>query len=242
MAKPMPRQRALRLLGGALVSVAVPGIATKKARAMATCHPGEIVCKCACKGDKCGACTGPICLVNCCRSDLGEYCDCARAGGCWVKPCGNPCPSGYKCCEDDEFCANSQQHLCCKRGQRGCELECCDSNEECRKIRVGTGSKDICTKRCPPGRAWCGRDNCCPPKWKCINESKRLCKRCWPEEEECGKKCCDKKTSRCCGKAGCCPKGARAATSVRSRSAVRPGRSARSRSSAVISASSRAPR
>jgi hypothetical protein len=207
MAKPMPRRRALRLLGGALVSVAVPGIATTKARAAsASCRAGEIVCKCACKGDKCTDCTGPICLVNCCRSDLGEYCDCAGHAGCWVKPCSKPCPSGTKCCGDDEFCANSLQKLCCKRGQRGCDLECCEPNEECRKIRVGTASKDICTKRCPPNRAWCGRDNCCPPKWKCINERTGLCKRCWPEEEECGKKCCDKKTSRCCGKAGCCPK------------------------------------
>ena len=43
MAKPMPRQRALRLLGGALVSVAVPGFVTTKARATAMCYPGETV-------------------------------------------------------------------------------------------------------------------------------------------------------------------------------------------------------
>jgi hypothetical protein len=35
-----------------------------------------------------------------------------------------------------------------------------------------------------------------------------LCKRCWPEEDECKqtKTCCKRKTSQCCGTAGCCPK------------------------------------
>ena len=41
MAKPMPRRRALRLLGGALVSVAVPGFATTKARAIGKLLPGR---------------------------------------------------------------------------------------------------------------------------------------------------------------------------------------------------------
>lgn len=209
MAQPMPRRRALRLLGGALFTIAVPGVATTKARAAsAKCGAGEIECRCDCRGGTCRDCTGPICLVNCCRTKYGEYCDCAFAGACRAKPCSKPCPSGYRCCEDDEFCANSQQKLCCKIGERGCGPRCCQPNEECRTIRIGTGSERVCTKRCPQGQAWCGKDTCCPRKWKCINEKSGLCKRCWPDEEECTetKTCCNRKTTQCCGTAGCCPK------------------------------------
>jgi len=209
VAKPMPRRRALRLLGGALVTVAVPGFVTTKARAAASkCEnrPGTKACKCSCKGDKCFPCKGAICIINCCRV-VDEYCDCVGHGGCWVKPCSKPCPSGFKCCEDDEFCANSLQKLCCKIGERGCGPRCCQPNEECTTIRVGTGSERVCEKRCPQGQAWCGRKKCCPPKWNCANEKTGLCKRCRKDQQECGKKCCDPKTSRCCGKDLCCKEG-----------------------------------
>jgi hypothetical protein len=48
MAKAMPRRRALRLLGGALLSTALPGLGPTTARAAraATCTSGEFKCKC----------------------------------------------------------------------------------------------------------------------------------------------------------------------------------------------------
>lgn len=231
MAKPMPRRRALRLLGASLVAAAVPlarpGLRQARAARLAPnacgdpglCPPTgrSMVCGCvvnqfACYKTCCdptrehcclfaGEPDGkPPCEKACCP--LGTECGSGKGGDICV--CKTRC--GSTCCGPEEYCANFQQQLCCKRGERGCGLECCRPNEECRKIRVGTGSKDVCTKRCPSNQAWCGKDNCCPPKWKCINEQKGLCKRCWPEEEECEKKCCDRKTTRCCGKAGCCPK------------------------------------
>jgi hypothetical protein len=223
----MPRRRALRMLGGALVAVAVPNV-LRPGRAQA--HSGGFTLRSACNP----ACSGTYPVK----------CVCPAKGGCYIGGCGEPgstcccfeesnagipgavvCAPGYscgggkgkpncvcqrqcgtECCKRDEFCANRRENLCCKRGRRGCGLECCQPNEECRTARIGTGSADICTRRCPSNRAWCGRDKCCPPRWKCINERTGLCKRCWPEEEECEKKCCDRKTTRCCGKAGCCPK------------------------------------
>lgn len=206
LARPLPRRGVLRLLGGALVAAAVPGIATTKARAASSFHTcardGGILCECNCKGE--------ACQRICCTPKEEFECDCGPVevgAGCKKKPCRVPCPQGSKCCKDDEFCANSAQQLCCKVGERGCGPVCCKPNEECRTARFGTGSQKICTKRCPQGQAWCGRDKCCPPKWHCANEATGLCKRCRKNEEECGSKCCDRKTSRCCGKAGCCPKG-----------------------------------
>ena len=206
MAKPLPRQRVLRLLGGALVGIAVPGFATTaRARAASSFHlckkQGGLLCECNCKGD--------VCQRICCKPAEEYECYCgsvAYGAACKKKPCREPCPSDVKCCKEDEFCANSLQQLCCKQGERGCGPRCCKPNEECKSIRIATGSERVCEKRCPQGQAWCGRNKCCPPKWNCANEKIGLCKRCRKDQEECDKKCCDKSTSRCCGKAGCCPK------------------------------------
>ena len=57
MAKPMPRRRALRVVGGAVVAIAVPGLVTTKARAASSFHlckkKGGLLCECNCKGDVC---------------------------------------------------------------------------------------------------------------------------------------------------------------------------------------------
>jgi hypothetical protein len=206
MAKPLPRRRALRLLGGAVVAVAVPGFAkTTKAHGATSFHlcekQGGLLCECNCKGD--------VCQRICCkpREQYECYCGSVQYGAACKKKCSAPCPSNVKCCKEDEFCANSLQQLCCKQGERGCGPRCCQPNEECTTIRIGTGSERVCEKRCPQGQAWCGRNKCCPPKWNCANEKTGLCKRCRKDQEECGKKCCDRKTSRCCGKDLCCKEG-----------------------------------
>lgn len=202
LATPMRRRRALRLMGGAVLAAAVPGIATTKARAASRfhdCEPnGGRLCEC--------NCAGAVCQRICCTPKEDYVCDCGpvEVGARCKRICSTPCGQGV-CCKPGEYCANFQQKLCCKDGERGCGPVCCEPNEECRTARFGTGSQKVCTKRCPQGQAWCGKDKCCPPKWHCTNEATGLCKRCRKNEEECGEKCCDKKTSRCCGKAGCCP-------------------------------------
>ncbi len=187
MSRPMPRSRALRLLGTSLIAAAVPltrpGLRPASATRFAPkacgdpglCPPTgrSMLCGCpvnqfACYKDCCDPKTEHCCLYPppdehtpcekaCCP--IGTECGSGKRGDICV--CAKRC--GSNCCGPDEYCANFQQALCCKRGWRRCELTCCEPNQECRKIRIGTGSKDTCTKRCPANRAWCGNDNCCPP-------------------------------------------------------------------------------
>jgi len=237
LAQPMPRRRALRLLGGAVVASAVPGVlrpsrapgATRTASTGVTrtasacprpgyCPSGRVDCS-VCPGGAPGSCFLAGCGAPgsecCCLKDAAGR----KSGATLCAPgyrcvpqgdppcvCKNTCGVG-NCCKPGEYCANFSQRLCCKEEERGCGLQCCKPNEECKTIRVGTGSQDFCEKRCPPKQAWCGRNKCCPPRWHCINERTGLCKRCRRNEEECGNKCCDKATSRCCGENLCCQKG-----------------------------------
>lgn len=136
-------------------------------------------------------------------------------------PCVNTCGTG--CCGAGQFCANRARNLCCKDGQRACGLGCCDANEECRVARGITGSIGVCEKRCPPRQAWCGRNKCCPPRWHCRNERTGLCTRCGPNEEQCGSKCCNRQTSRCCGENVCCQKGRACCTVDNQRICCPPG-------------------
>lgn len=261
LATPMPRRRALRALGGALVTVAVPtallprsasGAGPRPARATQPCTitcPSHSPVPCLCKGpnptfcyETCGVAGSTCCCLKNAQGEPTGAVNCPPGTRCGRPgesncPCVNTC--GLRCCGTDEFCANPRQHLCCKEGERGCGLECCDPNEECRKVRVGTASNDICVKRCPHGQAWCGGDKCCPPKWHCVNERSGLCKRCRRTEEECGKKCCERRTSRCCGQAGCSPKSRSCCVTGKKQICCPLARSARSRSSRATSASSR---
>ena len=240
MARPMPRSRAVRVLGSALVTAAVPSsfrtaIAGASPRGSSACpplpncnsKPNTVFCGVVNRGNdgctkyiyvccpKGGGDPQPVCCkgdgeVQCCRpcEKCGE--ENLPLGGvniiCVEDP-ANPRSCGGTCCAEDEFCAHKFQELCCKRDQRVCGSRyCCKPEEECVTHRIPGHSQSFCIKRCPTGRAWCGTDKCCPPKWHCANPSKGICKRCRPTEEECEKKCCDRATSRCCGKAGCCPK------------------------------------
>jgi hypothetical protein len=227
LAKPMPRRRALRLIGGAVVSASLPLGRPAISRAASfrptncgdprTCADPRFpkVCGCdflaGCYRDCCApsdiCCKfppasggGAPCEKACCPPDT--QCGSGKPGDVCVSLCKVQC--GGKCCKDTEYCANRQQQLCCKNNEVGCGRDCCKPNEECLTIRVGTGSARVCQPRCPSGRARCG-SKCCPTNWRCANPSTGLCKRCGPNEEECEKKCCNRRTSRCCGKAGCCP-------------------------------------
>ena len=207
LARPMSRSRALRLAGGALVS---------GCGAPDRCEPLPAPDASTAVRPKAAGCVNTTARVssaneNPLRPERGIRLQVRdRKGGRGVQeeavPGAVPIGNCLECCKEDEFCANSQQRLCCKLGERRCGPRCCNPNEECTTIRVGTRSERVCEKRCPQGQAWCGRNKCCPPKWNCANEKTGLCKRCRKNQEECEKKCCDKSTSRCCGKAGCCPK------------------------------------
>lgn len=228
LARPMPRRRALRALGGTLVTAAVPGV-LRAAPARAHNAVGTLTTACnpSCRGEFPVKCVCPVpggCYIGGCGA-VGSTCCCQKGSdgktagavacppgtrcgrpGEQNCPCTNTCGGPNVCCGAGEYCANPREQLCCKQGERGCGRFCCRPNQECRSARVGTASTRFCEDRCPPSQAWCGSNKCCPPRWYCVNERTGLCKRCRGDQEECGKKCCDRRTSRCCGKAGCCPK------------------------------------
>jgi hypothetical protein len=222
MARPMPRSRAIRVLGMAVASAAVPGFRSRPAAAgyaspfFTSCHKlkcpqgsdtrSTLPCKCNEKPIIGVGGETTMCNFRCC-DPVREECVCLPDGAaCGRKKCPEPC-GGDKCCEDDEFCAHAPSQLCCKKGEEVCgNRDCCKPNEECVSAGPPRNTLSFCVPRCPQGRARCGPEKCCPPNWRCADPARALCKRCKPNEEECGNKCCDRRTSRCCGKAGCCPK------------------------------------
>src|SRR5687767_8572839 len=133
----MSRPRALRLLGGALVSVAVPGIATTKARAGSSFHTcerdGGELCECNCAGE--------VCQRNCCTPREEYKCKCgtvAEGAGC---ECRRPCGAGV-CCKRGQYCASAKNGLCCNTSR-------------------GLGSEEPCvsgglSQCCKPGFKCCG--------------------------------------------------------------------------------------
>lgn len=230
LAAPMPRRRALRLLGGVLAAAAVPGALRPTAaearpavgKFTTLCNPkcnaaNPVKCVCptkfGCFNAGCGMPGSTCCCLKGRDGTTAGAVACPPGTRCGKPPgesncmCINPCGDPFHCCWGDQYCANPREKLCCKQGERGCARVCCKPNQECRTARVGTSSTRFCEDRCPSNQAWCGRDKCCPPRWYCVNERTGLCKRCRRDQEECGKKCCDRRTSQCCGKAGCCPKG-----------------------------------
>jgi hypothetical protein len=180
-------------------------------RCFPTCCPRGWQC---CKGE-CGS--NGCCEMFCCNPCNPLTSRCVGRGVCGRGPVNPDCcggelrpgssPCGNECCQPDEFCAFPRLGRCCKRGERVCGSTCCKPNEECKTLRFGTASISTCERRCPPGQAWCGRNKCCPRRWRCANERTGLCKRCQMNEEECGTKCCNKRTHYC-GNANlnlCCP-------------------------------------
>jgi stigma-specific protein Stig1 len=199
----------LRLIGGAVVAAAVPTLRPRSALGRSlrpqlstacppTCaEPFPFVCSCP------GATPG-TCLNQC--GVAGSTCCCFGTAGAAACPPGTRCgrPGEQTCPCVGTKCASG----CCKDGEECCaNTRCCKLNEECVTFRVGIVGGGVCVARCPQGRARCGPQKCCPTNWRCANPARGLCKRCKANQEECGTKCCDKKTSRCCANQLCCRKG-----------------------------------
>lgn len=204
MAAPMARRRALRLFGGAVVAVAVPGFAaTKVARGAPRFHTcatdGGFVCQCpAGRGLFYKICCVPAAEYDCrCKGPPEGYAQCK------LKPCTD---CGPRCCRPSDYCANRMLGLCCKQGEPVCGRRCCQKNEECVSLRVGSSTVRECNPKCPQGQVWCGDKKCCPRGRSCVlGPTGWQCRRCREDQVECGTKCCPKQTPRCCG-AECCNK------------------------------------
>jgi hypothetical protein len=230
LAKPMPRSRVVRVLGGSIAAAAFPfsrpaGAATlhgSSCGAPGTCPPKTTVCGCdflaGCYRDCCTAdqicCKWPRpsgpgrppCEKICCPA--GTRCGSGEPGDVCVPLCPTRC--GEKCCQKGEYCADQRRSLCCK-----------DGDSECRIFpppgRPATGKEpaQCCPKELPKccandkkmacceAAGTCCAGGCCPPDKVC---TKGVCA-CPKGTTTCGRRCCTKTETCCPDKAACCAKG-----------------------------------
>ena len=169
----MPRRRALRVLGGALVGLAPAGGAGEGASAPSThdCPNRD-------------AERLPLRLPEYQRALLQELLpepdarlpgtrasarrrrtDTRRAAPLLSRDPAGRRAARNKCCDAGEFCANPATQLCCKQGERACAGHfCCASNEECVTAShqgLGEHLRKAMPLRARPGA---GDGKCCPPK------------------------------------------------------------------------------
>jgi hypothetical protein len=214
LAQPMPRRRAVRLLAGAVVAAAVPGVRAPSARAgrrVTSCKPGELLC------DGCPSVNGLFYGGVCCPGPDAEKhwkCGCKPPPngatlcipiGCREIECGNAC-----CSEATEYCADASRSLCCTKGSGLCVVlgtpgvglgggtagTCCDNKTH---YCAANNKRASC---CPkPGQPCNG--GCCGAPGECVRGE---CK-CPKGTKSCGGHDCCKKEETCCpGKKRCCPK------------------------------------
>ena len=179
MAKPLPRRRALRLLGGAIVAVALPGIVTPKARGGSRfhlCEPqGGLLCEC-----NCGGPNGDICQRICCTPKEDYECNCGTVAEGASCKCRRKC--GSACCHRGQYCASAKNAVCCNTSRGLGHEEPCD-----------TGGFVQC---CKPGFKCCGQACCHSLTQVCDDNGGCACKR--GNTRRCGGDCCNPKTQKCC--------------------------------------------
>ena len=235
LASPMPRRRALRLAGAALVTAAIPTLRPRSAFA-SPCGPDtpcSSVCNSpphvgACGTDETNSCGQVRCRIQGCLLP-GDQCCRAAGGDPWICPkdteCGKvrsnciaKCPSGQKCGDNccvppDEECVDGECVPCRTR----CGGTCCEDGKVCVNPRAGLCCLASWVK-CEAGAA--GIVKCCPPRDTCaVSFKTKTAKCCGPKQKAvgagctcknkgetvCGNDCCTK--SETCSKGMCCPKG-----------------------------------
>lgn len=203
LATQMPRRRALRLLGSAVVVATVPGFRALPARAGAMVTQGECggTTPKRCDNGKGTAICVPATTTCCFFDDAVVGCrQCYKCGpNSKLLPCigSDELRCGQICCAEGEFCADRQQPLCCTKGANYCGVIGTPGSGQ-----SGRG-KGTC---CPEGTKCCGNDkrtDCCGPGQGC-KDGRCTCPK--DKRVKCGKDCCDK-TSEHCSNGKCCPKG-----------------------------------
>lgn len=194
LAEPMPRRRAVRVVGTALAFAALPSLAPRTVRATGRAVPciGQYPIPC---GQGCCIEGGKCCGV---RKDGLPLCCTSQSPVCCVQPGGQT----KICCKANEQCGpvtrneiyGNKERTCVRRcppGRAFCRGKCCPPGQECRSGK--------CASPCKPSWRKCGR-KCCPKSTFCCDAKNKLC--------------CQKGTD-CCNKAKpgepekwtCCPKG-----------------------------------
>ncbi len=231
LAPPMPRRRALRLVGSALLLAAVPALRPSFARGAGggiEDRPDIIDPPRGPWGSpvRCGESRGQpvICnptsnCVKCCPAEGGggSCCPCyfscrPRSGLCDKQiacpPDGRPyCgPQGH-CCNTNETCWRGSVCLpICKSNEQLCGEDCCHPSTECLNLQLpGSRGRLTCWPKCPRGRTRCGI-NCCPRGQKCIDSRVGKCSPCDVGQRPCGRKCCQRGSTCCDPRTGLCCK------------------------------------
>ena len=208
LAQPMPRRRAVRVLGGALASVAMSGVVSRSARAAAqqldpcncTQPPGSP------PATRCGLPRGAGCTKVCCvtASNLPKCCQWpgvdhafpnSSSYGCINKPNSGPGFEAHTicCCPANTRCGSPTpgQLPCipCATGRQPCGHKCCELGKHCANDRLS-----LC---CRKGEVRCGR--VCCERGSCADPGTSLC--CKPGQTRCGRRCCH--ASQVCSGGSC---------------------------------------
>lgn len=189
LAEPMPRRRALRVMGSILIATSFPGAALARSRRptqFTFCRRKERRCQKGADANYAQYCCGPNGNFMWCGDSRNNYqCidKCKLAGreagtGPWDR-CG------------EELCCNPKVQACrrgvcvlCQPGKPLCDGQCCPPGETCQK----------CMESEQGGVVWFvkGRRKCCPPDSDC-----------------CGSRCHKKSDGRVCCNGKLCPRGKR---------------------------------
>lgn len=214
LAQPMPRRRALRVVGTSLVGAMVAG--TSPLRASAALGRRSEVCKgkptkCNCSGAIAWCPTGcpyDIWKCECQPFGKGVQAVCVSTSTCPEpqRHCGPCCPNGQRCntllgeCDcsgvTDEPCppyGRTKPKACCRKGTTCCanntSSTCCGPDQTCQ---AAGRTKAVC--KCKPGKGTpCGT--------KCCEKGRACC----PAPTNGELRCCDK-GEFCTELGGCCPK------------------------------------
>ncbi len=201
LVQPVPRRRALRLLGGSLAAIVVPGLRPGLARAATTRGTATMPCQ-NLSGTESWTC--PLRKYVTCGSNKGQCIDACTGPG--TQPCGSG--AGFDCCFDPLgvpgliACKKGKCTPTCKGISYGSPVTLTECGDGCCDPKTETCNPQTlkCVKKCPPGQQRC-RSKCCPKKQSC-KEGK-----CCPNSRVCGNNCCGP-GSKCAfnpfGR-GCCP-------------------------------------
>lgn len=186
LARPMPRRRALRLIGAALTTTATAALWPRSARSNppVNCPSGSKPCERGCCGEHEICCPkgdgvhAACCLEGqrCCHDEWGRAACCGCTTG--FTECGDDC------CPEGFLCGGSAERRICVYcpSRQVCGSFCCQDDEECVKKR--------CIRKCSPGERRCDERCCVERTERCVNGECRP--KCDDDEIPCGEKCCQR--------------------------------------------------
>lgn len=218
LATPMPRRRALRLLGGAIVVAAVPALRAGSARgaAAASLPLGRFAEKPCLKGVFCGFAVNNGYNIGCCHNPKVPFvcCNQNQETGSWCCPEGFTCGDGTGKGKGNCICngaVNPKTGACNCPPNKVCGKQCCEEHETCDNGEcVRCDDDNRCGTDCCPTGSVCrnkARSLCCVKSWKPCTAGSGGVVKCCPPSNDC---CFNQKTKSytCCDQGRKCEDGA----------------------------------